>query len=61
MLERTLNNGNKIPAIGFGTYRLNGEECSSAVYEAIKLGYRLIDTAEGYCNEAFTGGGLQKQ
>lgn len=57
---RKLYNGNKIPAIGFGTYGLFGDECSSAVYCAIKTGYRLIDTAEGYNNEYSVGGGIKK-
>lgn len=43
-----LNNGVKIPQMGFGTYLLHS---SNAIYEAIKIGYRLIDTAEVYKND----------
>ena len=50
-----LSNKNKVPALGFGTYMLYGENCTNAVIEAIKLGYRLIDTAVAYKNEEFIG------
>lgn len=55
-----LNDGNKIPNIGFGTFRLSGQECIDAVYNAIKEGYRLIDTAESYNNEAEVGYAIAK-
>lgn len=56
MMEyKVLNDGNKIPVVGFGTFRLSGQECIDATYNAIKLGYRLIDTAESYQNEAEVG------
>ena len=41
----TLNNGVKMPKVGFGTYQIPPEETEKAVAEAIKLGYRGIDTA----------------
>ena len=50
----------QIPALGFGTYRLNGDECVDAVRDAIQLGYRHIDTAEMYGNEAETGEAIRK-
>lgn len=46
-----LNQGKKMPLVGFGTFLLNGTECENAVINAIKNGYRLIDTAEAYGNE----------
>lgn len=60
MKYKTLNNGIQIPQIGFGTFLMSGKECSDAVYNAIKSGYRLIDTAEGYENEAEVGIGIQR-
>jgi len=47
----SLNTGAAMPALGFGTYRLNGEELSDALRCAIAAGYRHIDTAAGYENE----------
>ena len=46
-----LNNGVKIPRLGFGTDYLTGEECKQSVISAIETGYRLIDTAYVYKNE----------
>ncbi len=50
-----LNDGNDLPAIGFGTYPLRGEDGVSAIVGAIETGYRLIDTAVNYENEAEVG------
>ena len=51
-----LNNGVEIPPIGFGVFRMeNLEECEKATIEAIKAGYRLIDTAPVYKNEEAVG------
>lgn len=48
----TLNNGVKIPAIGFGTWQIaNGDECYNACLSALRAGYRHIDTAFAYGNE----------
>ena len=44
-----------IPKIGFGTYRLKGENCFNAVLNALECGYRLIDTATVYANESDVG------
>ncbi|HEX9679238.1 MAG TPA: aldo/keto reductase [Candidatus Saccharimonadales bacterium] len=50
-----LNDGGSIPAIGLGTSRLTGQQAVESVGQAIKAGYRLIDTAEMYGNEAEVG------
>ena len=47
-----------VPAIGLGTWQLTGERCRRAVARALELGYRAIDTAQGYDNEAEVGAGL---
>ncbi|HNE89505.1 MAG TPA: aldo/keto reductase [Actinomycetota bacterium] len=51
----TLNDGNSLPAIGFGTYPLRGDEAVAAIGSALEIGYRLIDTAVNYGNEADVG------
>jgi 2,5-diketo-D-gluconate reductase A len=56
----TLNDGRTIPAIGFGTYPLTGDEGIAAVVSAIEVGYRLIDTAVNYENEREVGEGLRR-
>lgn len=48
-------NGTKIPALGFGTYRLGDDEAERMVSEALEIGYRHIDTAQMYGNEAGVG------
>ncbi|MBX3090869.1 MAG: aldo/keto reductase [Cryobacterium sp.] len=53
--NRTLNDGSSLPAIGFGTYQLHGDEGMASVLSAIESGYRLIDTALNYENEAEVG------
>lgn len=53
-----LNNGIAMPALGFGTFMLAGEICEEAVADAIEAGYRMIDTAEAYGNEAAVGKGI---
>lgn len=51
-----LNNGVEIPVLGFGTWKLaDGDECYEAVTTALKAGYRHIDTAQYYGNEASVG------
>ncbi|AZV38858.1 aldo/keto reductase [Komagataeibacter xylinus] len=54
----TLNDGRKIPAIGFGTYPLDNPQAEAAVREALTAGYRLFDTAARYGNESGVGTGL---
>jgi diketogulonate reductase-like aldo/keto reductase len=51
-------NGAKIPAIGLGTWELRGRTCARLVEQALKLGYRHIDTAQIYENEREVGEGL---
>ncbi|MBC1487337.1 aldo/keto reductase [Listeria seeligeri] len=54
-----LNNGVEIPILGFGTYQITEpEEAEKAVREAIKAGYRHIDTAQSYMNEEAVGKGI---
>lgn len=53
-----LNNGVKMPMLGFGTFLNNGVECEKSVCKAIESGYRLIDTAEAYGNEEQVGNGI---
>ena len=50
-----LHDGTRLPAIGFGTYPLKGAECVTAVHGALEAGYRLVDTAVNYRNEAEVG------
>lgn len=47
--------GVDVPALGFGTWQLRGRECIDAVGDALELGYRHIDTAQAYQNEAEVG------
>lgn len=56
----TLNNGVQMPLVGFGTFMLGGETCANAVAEAIRIGYRMIDTAEAYGNEKEVGEGIRQ-
>ncbi len=54
-----LNNGIKMPMLGFGTFLNNGNVCEKSVCTAIQAGYRLIDTAEAYGNEEQVGEGIR--
>lgn len=56
----TLNTGYKMPTVGLGTWTLYDDVCETAVYHALKTGYRLIDTAKYYGNEQAVGSALQK-
>lgn len=57
----TLNNGLKMPAEGFGVFQVaDPAQCEQAVLDAISSGYRLIDTAAAYMNEAAVGEALKK-
>lgn len=53
--EVILNNGVKMPILGFGVYQIPKEDTKQAVLEALKVGYRHIDTAQSYFNEAEVG------
>src|SRR5207237_4748617 len=52
-------NGARIPAVGLGTWDLRGRVCARIVEQALRLGYRHIDTAEMYDNEREVGEGLR--
>lgn len=56
----TLNNGNKMPQLGFGIFQIPVAETKQAVRDAIKAGYRSIDTARIYGNEAETGAAINE-
>jgi diketogulonate reductase-like aldo/keto reductase len=56
----TLNDGNKMPLVGLGTWKLSGKECEEAVLAALKAGYRHIDTATYYKNEESIGKAIKK-
>ena len=56
----TLYNGIKVPALGIGTFMIGPEDTERAVYAALKLGYRMIDTANAYMNEEAVGHALKK-
>jgi diketogulonate reductase-like aldo/keto reductase len=57
-MEHQTIKGEKVPALGLGTYRLSGGECERAVERALSLGYRHIDTAQMYRNEEEVGRGI---
>ena len=54
-----LNNGQTIPQLGFGVYQIDPAETADAVRQALEIGYRHIDTAEMYGNEAGVGQGVR--
>ena len=57
----TLNNGIKMPSVGFGVFQITDkEECIKTVLNAIDVGYRLIDTAQSYGNEEAVGEAIAK-
>ena len=56
----TLNNGIKMPMAGIGTFLLTPDQAESAVLEALKDGYKLIDTANAYVNEKAVGRAIKK-
>lgn len=57
----TLNTGAKMPQEGFGVFQIpDAEQCEQVVYDAIKTGYRLIDTATAYGNEEAVGKGVAR-
>jgi 2,5-diketo-D-gluconate reductase A len=61
MQNVVLNNGVEMPILGFGVYQIaETEECERSVYEAIRAGYRLIDTAAAYQNEEAVGKAIEK-
>ena len=55
----TLSNGKQIPKLGLGTWFIEDNKAVEAVKEAVKAGYRLIDTAQAYGNERGVGEGIR--
>jgi diketogulonate reductase-like aldo/keto reductase len=56
----TLNNGVEMPALGFGVFQTPPEITAASVAEALRVGYRLIDTAASYFNEREVGDGIRR-
>lgn len=56
----TLSNGVKMPKLGYGVYQVDKEECEHCVLDALKVGYRHIDTAQSYFNEEEVGNAIAK-
>lgn len=55
-----LNNGLKMPMLGYGVYQVTKDECERCVLDALHTGYRLIDTAQSYFNEEEVGNAIVK-
>ena len=55
----TLNNGIKMPMLGYGVYQVTNDECERCVRDALDVGYRSIDTAQAYGNEDAVGRGIK--
>ncbi|MDF7663810.1 aldo/keto reductase [Bifidobacterium sp. ESL0763] len=60
MRNIALSNGVKVPQIGYGVFQIGKSECARCVREAIETGYRHIDTAQSYFNEAGVGEGIRQ-
>ena len=60
MVTIQLNNGLTCPVIGLGTFMLSPADAENSVREALKMGYRLIDTANAYVNERAVGRGMKE-
>lgn len=56
----TLSNGVKMPQLGYGVYQVSKDECERCVLDALKVGYRHIDTAQSYFNEEEVGNAIKK-
>ncbi len=56
----TLYNGVKMPILGYGVYQVTKEECERCVLDALRAGYRSIDTAQSYANEEEVGEAIEK-
>lgn len=56
----TLENGVKMPQLGYGVYQVTKEECERCVLDTLKVGYRLFDTAQSYFNEEEVGNAIVK-
>lgn len=60
MEYKTLNDGNKIPVLGYGVFTIPDEKCADCVNRALNCGYRHIDTAQIYGNEAGVGEAVER-
>ena len=60
MEYKILSNGVKMPQLGYGVYQVTKEECERCVLDALRAGYRLIDTAQSYFNEEKVGSAIKK-
>ena len=58
MIYKTIQE-EKVPALGMGTWQIDGQECAESVEQALEIGYRHIDTAQIYGNEEEVGRGIQ--
>ena len=56
----TLNNGVKMPMVGYGVFEIPAEQTARCVFDALETDYRLIDTAQAYYNEKEVGDGIQR-
>ena len=56
----TLSNGVKMPVLGYGVYQVTPQECERCVIDALSVGYRSLDTAQAYFNEAEVGSAIKK-
>ena len=60
MEYKTLSNGVQMPILGYGVYQVTRDECERCVSDALRAGYRHIDTAQSYFNEEEVGNAIQK-
>ena len=60
MKEVVLNNGVRMPILGYGVFQVSPDECERCVTDALSVGYRLIDTAQAYANEEGVGRAIKK-
>lgn len=60
MKYATLSNGVKMPMLGYGVYQVTKDECERCVLDALKVGYRSVDTAQSYFNEEEVGSAIAK-
>ena len=60
MQTTKLNNGVEMPLLGYGVFKVAPQECERCVSDALRVGYRLIDTAQAYFNEECVGSAISK-
>lgn len=59
-MQTIQHHGTDVPVLGLGTWQMRGDRCTEGVERALRLGYRHIDTAQGYLNEREVGEGLRR-